>query len=230
MRSFFLFLAPSASRAVFLSAVAFFLSGCQTNAQKQHSELRSSVDSASINVTACTKEVQSRPQFSTIVHRLSLTTESPSVDHFVDSSRPTPSDARNIASYATEIRPCRAMMVSGLTSISPTLPAIFSAYHRDIDIVYADLIQGRLTWGDANRQISAIRTASQQRAVTVAEQVDAKLAAQHDRESTDRQNALSGLAVAAQQMQARRSSRRGNDLPISTTCNRFGDTIDCTSR
>ena len=89
MRSFFLFLAPSASRAVFLSAVAFFLSGCQTNAQKQHSELRSSVDSASINVTACNKEVQSRPQFSTIVHRLSLTTESPSVDHFVDSSRPT---------------------------------------------------------------------------------------------------------------------------------------------
>lgn len=116
----------------------------------------------------------------------------------------------------------------------PEVVALKNSYYADVDVVYARLVSREITIGQANREKEALRAKSQADAVAIEKRNVNELEAQHYQEVQARSaQDAQRRAIAAQYLMNQQNinaQQQMNNRSVNTTCNRFGNQVNCTSQ
>lgn len=98
---------------------------------------------------ACFDAVRADPQYKIIVAK--LVRANPTLDQLADETVPTDSEAGAIRSRAQRDLACRQMELAAVRKYHPFLTTAYEIRHFQIDLVHVQLIQRRISYGNANR-------------------------------------------------------------------------------
>lgn len=151
----------------------------------------------------------------------------------------TPKQKKALLDLLTAAGSCRKALTDGLSGYPSILAAVNSRY-GDNDITYSKLISRKITIGDANQEMAQtfIRYSKEYNAATGS--LDNQFNAQINREYQAAQaEEMQRRAIAAQYLmnqqainaaqQINNQNQINNNRPRNTSCNRYGNTIDCTT-
>ncbi len=82
---------------------------------------------------------------------LKLTSANPSAQQLADQSVPSEAEVRIIKVAAARVQPCRGAMLAAVRANHPSLIAVYELRYLQVDAVYEQLLQRRVTFGNANR-------------------------------------------------------------------------------
>ena len=191
---------PGASRralaAVLTLGAALSLSACATMAQQQFKGMQGGLTLARAHEKACQDRVNAdAPPVA------GKTSFRPTAAQLADQTLPTPDEARQVARHSTAIAACHTTFRDEAAAADQALAQPIDQAIFDVNNIEADLIQRRITWGEANRRLYQV-TAQDGAAVRDAHSGTGRsLQAQHQAELDQRQRdaeALqAGLANAA---------------------------------
>jgi hypothetical protein len=99
----------------------------------------------------CYELVDRDPEFRSLYVKLAI--DSPTLDQLADMTLPTESEAMLIRGLAGKRVPCREGMLAALREHHPFLVSSYEIRNFQWDIVYAQLMNRRITFGNANRLI-----------------------------------------------------------------------------
>jgi hypothetical protein len=143
-----------------LLTICVALAGCYTPTEYKQILNANALDASADTSVACVKKAAANPAYADIrIH----TTVFPGMDVTVaqrtDPAFPTPSQRAEIAAWYTEYQACEQPYQRALTSLGDhqTLPA-FTQLQAGFDVIYRQLEQGSLSWGDANSRLQATTT------------------------------------------------------------------------
>jgi hypothetical protein len=117
---------------------------------------------------------------------------------------------------------------------SPGVIPIFVEYYHKSDVVMADLIQRKITWSEVNKSRLALNDQLIHKLQVFNKETNRQFAASHESELAQQQAAANALAQWAYQQQVLRQnqkliSRQLMNSLVITDCQRFGDSIRCSS-
>jgi predicted metalloendopeptidase len=153
-----------------------------------------------------------------------------------NTSRPTATDMRRIVALQQGVAQCWAINGANLRSMDPALYSIIETDLREDALIVADMMQGRLTLGDANRRMQSedARTGAQfearmrQTAAAFAQQHRAELAATQAEVQAMNQ-AVQNFNNQLQQQNQQQMLLNSLNRPRITTCNGFGGSVYCST-
>jgi hypothetical protein len=156
----------------------------------------------------------------------------PTLSQLADESLPTDEDAKMIIALHNDMAPCRERLIEDTVKITPGFIPTMLQFYNASDLILVDLIQRKITWGEANKRRSANINKFMEKMQAVGYQIDRELAASNQAELAQRQAALNALSQWAQQQQVlMQNQQMMNSLnrPVITNCTRIGNSIKCSS-
>jgi hypothetical protein len=226
----------------FLLILLFGLSACanygqqrQTQAQKESDVLFSKKAEWIKASNSCFDKVNSNPDFKIITTEILVDSESSPTKMVLMTSNAKLSDKQKkvFLEYLPVVQKCRAID-NQYQSYFPEAVAVNRGYFSDMDIIYAKLIAREITIGQANRERASRIAKVQADFVTAESNIGKRLEAQHYQEvqAVSAQDAQR-RAIAAQYLMNQQNinaQQQMNNRPVNTTCNRFGNQVNCTSQ
>jgi len=206
-----------------------------TYAQDQSARLRDASNEWSNSVQACLVKNKANPSVELVYSEVLYQNDnSPNKVALMSSAvKITEKQKKAVLEYLALNQPCRAIDAQYKYSL-PTIVAIKSAYFGDMDIIYARLLSREITIGQANREKASRGSKLMADTTAASQDIDNKLNAQHSQEVQSAQaDAAQRRAIAAQylmNMQNINAQQQMNNKPINTTCNRFGNQVNCTTQ
>ena len=221
-------------RILALGVLVLALGGCATAAQQEVTRIKDVGERASAAADSCWSRARVQDGFVALSSRLALgDSVPPTLAQRSDTGKPTPEERQMLSDLHRDwLRPCRKAVMDGAV-------AMVAASHRPMmrwaereDAVYAGLVQGRLTWGDANTQLAAIRMETDNALYEVASKADQQLRREHADEMERRAAAMRALGQALsdfadQRIEAER--QRQASTPRQTICQNVGGFLSCTT-
>lgn len=216
------------------------LCSCATDAQRNARAMRAEVISVVRDGVSCALAANASPDLVPLWHHIPRPPAAPSLDQLGDASYATPTDIQLIKIWHDRITPCRERAIQSLSGIDGRMSNVISDITITGDQIELGLAQGRLTWGEANRQIQTNRVSAQRQMLSVINQINGEFieqdAAERDRRAEVMSEIGQGLAAAAQAaatvavtaeaiQEERRASR-----PVVTTCNQILFNTTCVSQ
>ncbi len=196
--------------------------------------MRETTERASVATDSCWSRAQAQEGYAALSSRLSLRySQPPTLAQRIDASKATPEDRRALSDLHRDwLTPCRKAMIDGAVAVLPALQRTMLRYAEREDEVYAGLVGGRLTWGEANTQLAAIRLDMTNAMHEIASQAAQDLRRQHTYELERRAAAMRALAQALsdfadQRIEAER--QRQASTPRQTICQNVGGVLSCTT-
>lgn len=226
----------------FLLILLFGLSACanygqqrQTQAQKESDVLFSKKAEWIKASNSCFDKVNSNPDFKIITTEILVDSESSPTKMVLMTSNAKLSDKQKkvFLEYLPVVQKCRAID-NQYQSYFPEAVAVNRGYFSDMDIIYAKLIAREITIGQANRERASRIAKVQADFVTAESNIGKRLEAQHYQEvqAVSAQDAQR-RAIAAQYLMNQQNinaQQQMNNRPVNTTCNRFGNQVNCTTQ
>ena len=175
---------------------ALSLSACATVAQQQFKGMQGGLTLARANLKACEGRVIAEAP--PVIAKLGF---APTAAQLADQTLPTPDEAQQVARLSAAITGCYATFRDQAAAADPAVGQPIGQTIFDINNIGADLIQRRITWGEANRRLHQV---SDQDGAAIRSAHDGtvrSLQAQHQAELDQRQREAealqAGLANAA---------------------------------
>src|SRR5262249_1844518 len=141
-------------------------------------------------------------------------------------------DVQVIIAIHNEAASCREQAIEDYMKIAPGIvPTLVQSYHM-FDFITVELIQRKITWGEANKRLLAGRDELRVKLQAAAVQIDRELAASHQAELAQRQAALNALSQWTHQQQVLLQNQQlisTLNRPLITNCTNYGDSIHCSS-
>lgn len=226
----------------FLLILLFGLSACanygqqrQTQAQKESDVLFSKKAEWTKAAESCVDKVDANPEFKIISTEILVDSESSPNKMVLMTSNAKLSDKQKkiLLEYIPIVQKCR-VIDDQYQRYFPEIVAIKRGYFSDLDIIYAKLIAREITIGQANRERAARIAKVQSDFVTAETNIGKRLEAQHYQEvqAVSAQDAQR-RAIAAQYLMNQQNinaQQQMNNRPVNTTCNRFGNQVNCTTQ
>lgn len=221
-------------RILALAVVMLVMGGCATAAEHEIARMRDTTERASAATDSCWSRAQAQAGYAALSTRLSLRrNQSPTLAQRADTGKPTPEDRRALSDLHRDwLMPCRKAMIDGAVAILPALQRTMLRYAASEDIVYAGLVEGRLTWGEANSQLVVIRSEMSNGMHEVASHAAHDLRRQHAQELERRAAAMRALGEALTEFADQRidAERQGQQsTPRQTICQNVGGMLSCTT-
>jgi len=116
---------------------------------------------------------------------------------------------------------------------SPSIAFVFVQHYYALDLILSYLIERKITWGEANKRLSASFLDLQTQSISTVKQLDRELSAAHNNELAQRQAAYNSFRQWRQNQEALRQNQQMIDSlnrPVITDCTKFGSGVRCTSR
>lgn len=218
--------------------VLILITGCQTAAIKKARWIHSNMKAWNQGIKTCHENVENKPAYQSLFSR-SPRPKNITPMHMADTSIPTKEDVKNIIAVYNEDAQCRKQAIEGLSGIVPSLVPITVDAYRTADLVTADLIERKITWGEANKRKSAIQSDFQAKWQAEESRIKKELKMVHRAEIENRQAALHAVGNSLQewgkQQQAQAERMQNQQLiddlnrPRSTNCQIIGNTVQCTT-
>lgn len=221
-------------RALALGILLLALGGCATAAEQEMARMRDTSERAGAATDSCWSRARAQDGYAALSNRLTLKHGvPPTLAQRTDGSKPTPEERQTLSDLHRDwLTPCRKAQIDGSVAILPALQRTMLRYAEREDAVYAALVQGRLTWGEANTQLAAIRVETTNAMYEVASQAAQDLSRQHAHEMERRAAAMVALGnamveFANQRIEAER--QRQQSQPRQTICQNVGGFLSCTT-
>jgi hypothetical protein len=156
------------------------------------------------------------------------------------SAKITPNQKKALLDYIQAYQKCRAIVRTELISY-PSILTAYENYYGDSDILYSKLISREVTIGEANRQraqllskfkteyVSATGAMNDRYNSQINQEVQAAQAQDAQRRAIAAQYLMNQQNINAQQ-QMNTQNQINNNRPLNTTCNRFGNQVNCTTQ
>jgi hypothetical protein len=217
---------PTPRAVAILLITSVLLSGCATNAQRREGEIRAGLITAVNSAKQCIASVNDNPKFYPLWRHAPKPPASPTIEQLADPSLLTADDIVLESAHHDAILPCRDALATQLGNIDGRLQTPFADFYNETDEIILALVQNKISWGEGNRQITALQTKFQAKLHEAASQMDAELAQQNaaelERRAEIAQAITTGLAAAAQAAEEAR--------PVTTTCRTGFNYASCTTR
>lgn len=225
-------------RPWFALAGMVLLAGCSmTQAERQSQEMIARAQSANARGQACQDELNGNPQFAFIARRVPTRWVPPSLEALNDTTRLTADESARLNAWHSGLLACRAHYAEATQALSFMHVAVQRTIWSRADIVYAALSRREITWGDATKQLSAIRGDATAQFAEADRQLQSLLTAQHSAELDRRQAAAASFAASMdrlnQQAQQRQIQMQQQQMlmemsrPRTTNCQAFGTQVNC---
>jgi len=221
-------------RALALGFLLLAMGGCATAAEQELTRMRDTSERAIAVTGGCWSQARAQDSYAALSSRLALKYDvPPTLAQRSDTSKPTAEDRQTLSDLHRDwLAPCRKAMIDGSVAILPTLHRPMLSYAEREDAVYAGLVQGRLTWGEANTQLTAIRLETTNAMHELASQAAQELKRQHADEIERRREAVAAVGnalteFANQRIEAER--QRQASTPRQTICQNVGGYLTCTT-
>ena len=178
------------------------LISCQTMAQRQAASIRKNLADAGQNMMICFHNIEANPAYQGIAkHRPLKGDQSPSLEQLADEGVPNDEDIKAIIALHNENEHCRAQIIQSYWKTVPGLVPIVVQLYHSADLITVDLIQRKITWGEANKRRMTLVDDYKIKVQAWGAQLDRELAASHQAELAQRQAALDAVSQWAYQQQ-----------------------------
>ncbi len=220
-------------RYVMLAVLAGVLSGCATAAQRQAQQMGQSMATARDQATACFGQINSDPAYTDLLERHSALKDVhlATLAQQTDPSYVTQREVDLLSERRERGMPCRQVLIDGY-KVAPTVDVLWTELYARHDAALIQLIKRQITWGEyitSSRAIFEDETAKMQAA---GRRIDAELNAEHRQETAQRAAAAQAFSNAMYQQQLLNQNQQAINAanrPVTTNCNRFGNSVNCTS-
>ena len=202
------------------------LSGCATAAQNQFHDSVVETTKAVTALNACVRSVVEKPAYAALLsHTPDLTTGQLTMSQLTDETLATPADARLFSFRHDAVESCQKAYLKELSLARPDLVPLIIREYDKTDQVSVRLVERKITWAEWAASIEAIE--AHMTSVIQAENQKwlAELNAENRDELAQRQAAANALMQWSQQQQMIDAATR----PVTTTCQRTGSFVNCTS-
>jgi hypothetical protein len=219
-------------RSLILVVAFLALGGCATAAEREVARMRDTAERAGGASDGCWARAQAQPSYVSLSGKLTLKIDmSPTLMQRTDTTKPTAEDRQALGDLHRDwLAPCRKVQIDGAAAILPALRRVMVQYAEREDAVYAALLQGRMSWGEANTELAAIRIETTQAVDEIASRAAQELHREHAAEIERRRIAIGKLAdafgKAAEQMRDRANRY---PQPRQTICQNVGGYLTCTT-
>lgn len=216
--------------SISITLALILITGCQTAAIKKAMWIRSNMQAMNQRVKACHENVADKPAYQSLFSRLPFPTNITPM-HMADTSKPTKEDVKNIIAFYNEDAQCRKQSIEGLSGIVPSMVPIIVDTYRAYDLVTADLIERKISWGEANKRRADVYSDAMKNMRAEESRVKEELKMSHSAEIANRQAALNAVGNSLQEwgkQQQAQAARMQNQQQL-TNCVVIGNTVQCTT-
>jgi hypothetical protein len=225
-------------RILALGALLLAVGGCATAAQHEMTRMNDTSERAIAATDGCWSKAEAQDAFAALRTKVTLKfSVQPTLVQRADTGKPTAEERQTLSDLHRDwLMPCRNVMIDGSVAILPALHRTMMRYAEREDAVYAGLVLGRLTWGDANTELAAIRLETTNGMYDIASRTAQDLQRQHALEVERRLATLQAFAqrlgqamsdFADYRIEAER--RRQQSTPRHTICQNVGGYVSCTT-
>jgi hypothetical protein len=225
-------------RFMFLFIIIFVFTSCQTAAQRRTEVIHAGLKETVRLKTECDQNILKSldniktPAMNSIRTRL-VTKGTPTLEQLADKSKLTPKEIEALIITNNEFTRCRKVMIENTSKYVPALIPVIVRFYHNQDLIYADMIQRKITLGEANRKIFTEGEQFEQGIYEVLSNLAKELARTHREEISKRELALEAaqnalLEWGKTQQELVRSQQTIN-RPVMTNCQRIGNSIYCTT-
>jgi hypothetical protein len=206
-------------------AIALGLAGCATNAQRQAQQIAQNWQTTASELQACTSEVYNAPESEPLRRHLPYNVLNATLEQLTDSAKASDDEIKAIYAQNPKLQECRNSALHSLSTTTPTVvPILIDGYQKNDQIVI-DLVQKKITWGEANQRAKALAVQMQKQLTDASQQIEANLERSNAAELAQRQAASNALARYLQTQQMINALNR----PVTTNCMGTGYTVNCTT-
>jgi hypothetical protein len=209
------------------------LAGCATAAQRQSQNIRTTVDVTVAQGNVCYGQINADAAYAELtrhfpfqdIHQATLAQQ-------IDPTFATPHEVALISERHDRIVPCRKGVVDGFMTVEPSIGVLWAEAFSKGDENLLQLAKGKESWGDYVVRAKAIADENIAKRLTASREIDAGLNASHQQEMAGRAAAAQAFSnsMAQQQMINQNQQMLNNaNRPVTTNCNRFGNSVNCTS-
>ncbi|MDA8169405.1 MAG: hypothetical protein M0Z59_06870 [Nitrospiraceae bacterium] len=213
-------------KRVFLIFGLFLLSSCATAAQMRAASIRQNAQAAMVRAKSCLENVMDEPGFQSLAAHMPMDLKGiPTMEQLIDNGVPNDEDTKKLIKLHDEIEPCRQQLVKDYMRIAPSIASILIDEYEKSDLITADLVQHKITWGEANKQRQALKAEITEKVTAAVQEIDRGLAEENAAELANRQRVFNAWMQWQQNQQLINSLNR----PVTTNCTQFGNSTNCTS-
>lgn len=206
------------------------ITGCQTAAIKKAMWMHSNLKASNERVKVCLEQIENKSAYQSLFSRLPRPKNITPM-HMAETSKPTKEDVKNIIAVYNEDAQCRKQYIEELSGIvATTVPIVVDAY-RAYDLVTADLIERKISWGEANKRRSDIHSDATKNLRVEMSRLKEEFKMAHKAEIANRQAALHAVGDSLQEwgkQQQAQAARMQNQQQL-TNCVVIGNTVQCTT-
>jgi hypothetical protein len=201
--------------------------GCATQAQRQVQQVGSSLREAGVQVKACIRAVQSKPEYALLLpHTLDPDVTQPTMAMLTDERLATPEEARLWAARHDEVSICRDRAQSTYASVRPDVVSIYAAGRAAGDALGVQLVERKITWAEFMRRSQGLSAELRQQFAAADREWMSERNMEHRDELARRERAANAIMQWSLGQQMINAASR----PVFTNCNGFGNSVNCVSR
>lgn len=208
------------------------LAGCATAAQRQAETIKTTIAATQQQANACFDAVNSDPAYAEIGRHVPLNNvRQASLTQQTDKSYVTPHEVDLLSARRERLLPCRKALIDGFM-VAPPIGVVWMDYYAKADANLLELAKRSVTWGDYVTRQKTLVDETQPRLVAAGQKLDAGLRAEHQQEMQQRAAAAQAFSNAMYQQQLLNQNQQminNMNRPVMTNCNRFGNSVNCTS-
>ncbi len=122
-------------------------------------KVQAEIESAKQQFQQCIQEIEFKPAYQGLAQHISLNSDKkgPTLEQLTDSGMPSDDDVQDIIALHKDKQACREQTLEFYKKFSPgTVPMLLQAYDA-ADLITADLIERKITWGEYNKKITALK-------------------------------------------------------------------------
>jgi hypothetical protein len=202
------------------------MAGCATAAQRQGEQIKTGLGAAEAEMKACVAAMNNDPSYAGLQQHFPFNDiRQATLAQMTDDSLVSSSDVALMSSRRSIIIGCESKLEETLSRVLPPLVPIIVETRTEQDNNLLDLVKHKASWGAYVVRSQAIIASQAAKMQAVFHQVDAELAAANQQELAQRQAAA---AAYSQYMQTQQIINNAN-RPVTTNCNRFGNSVNCTT-
>ena len=129
------------------------IGGGVSSPTEAHLEGKESTRISKQTIDDCINEANDNPVYNILFKKMPKHGD-PSLAQLSDNSLATDSEIKLLLAYYDDLKPCREQLIDAMTSTNPAAGSIFAQSCHVEDFITADLIQRKITWGEANKKMS----------------------------------------------------------------------------
>ena len=143
--------------------VAVIAGSCSTAAQRQLNAIKDGVRAIAERDTACHRQIFNNPAYRSIAQRMPLGDQNASIAQLIEPSMATDEEAALVIAMHNEKARFREQSLAETVWVVPGIAPILTQGYNEYDLIIADLLLKKISWGEANRRIATAHQASGER-------------------------------------------------------------------